>query len=111
MSSQVNGFPGHKVVDFEQRSDEETEFDSDPVDRKKISCQGASRSGFCPIFHVTSGSPCTMTFPTPATSVTPADSVDPASPPRDPDRDVAGLSPGRLMWRRFRRDRTGVVAG
>ncbi|MFO7253015.1 MAG: ABC transporter permease [Actinomycetes bacterium] len=52
-----------------------------------------------------------MTFPTPATSVTPADSVDPASPPRDPDRDVAGLSPGRLMWRRFRRDRTGVVAG
>jgi len=55
-----------------------------------------------------------MTFPTPATSAgpaDPADPVDPATTPRDPDRDVAGLSPGRLMWRRFRRDRTGVVAG
>ncbi|GGM64297.1 ABC transporter permease [Thermopolyspora flexuosa] len=54
-----------------------------------------------------------MTFPTPATSAGPADPVDPVDPattPRDPDRDVAGLSPGRLMWRRFRRDRTGVVA-
>lgn len=52
-----------------------------------------------------------MTFPTPTTPVTHEDATEPATPgPQPPDRAMAGHSPGRLMWRRFRRDRTGVIS-
>lgn len=32
------------------------------------------------------------------------------TPPDEPGGGVIGRSPGQLMWRRFRRDRTGVVS-
>jgi len=51
-----------------------------------------------------------MTFPTPTTSATPADAAEPAPAPGASDRSVVGRSPGRLMWLRFRRDRTGMIS-
>ncbi len=52
-----------------------------------------------------------MTFPSQATTDTPPDAVDTAKTvPAAPGRSVTGRSPGQLMWRRFRRDRTGMVS-
>ncbi|MEV5409092.1 ABC transporter permease [Thermopolyspora sp. NPDC052614] len=52
-----------------------------------------------------------MTFPSHATTDTPPDAVDTATTaPATPSRSVVGRSPGRLMWLRFRRDRTGMVS-
>ncbi len=52
-----------------------------------------------------------MTFPSQATTDTPPDAVDTAKTvPATPGRSVTGRSPGQLMWRRFRRDRTGMVS-
>ncbi len=52
-----------------------------------------------------------MTFPS---QIATEPGIDPADPAPTPDGEgvpVVGRSPGRLMWRRFRRDRTGVVSG
>lgn len=54
-----------------------------------------------------------MTFPSPAPSPAAADTAEDAAGSAGPARSapaIAGRSPGRLMWRRFRRDRTGVVS-
>jgi peptide/nickel transport system permease protein len=52
-----------------------------------------------------------MTFPTQATADTPPDAVEAAKTvPGATGQSVTGRSPGQLMWRRFRRDRTGMVS-
>lgn len=54
-----------------------------------------------------------MTTPSqPATAEAGPDSATavPAPEPGLPEEGIAGRSPGQLMWRRFRRDRTGVVS-
>ncbi|GAA2471111.1 ABC transporter permease [Streptomyces thermolineatus] len=48
-----------------------------------------------------------MSSPTEAAASVPSPLPPAPSPPPGP---VTGRSPGRLMWRRFRRDRTGVVS-
>lgn len=48
-----------------------------------------------------------MTSPTEAAASVP---LPPPSAPTPSPGPVTGRSPGRLMWRRFRRDRTGVVS-
>ncbi|WP_169944761.1 ABC transporter permease [Microbispora sp. H11081] len=50
-----------------------------------------------------------MTFPSSTTTDDAADSVD-ATPPAGSDPAIVGRSPGQLMWRRFRRDKTGVIS-
>ncbi|MEW9527976.1 ABC transporter permease [Microbispora sp. NPDC049125] len=50
-----------------------------------------------------------MTFPSSTTTDIAADAPDAASPAGSGPA-IVGRSPGQLMWRRFRRDRTGVVS-
>ncbi|MBP2702385.1 ABC transporter permease [Microbispora sp. RL4-1S] len=50
-----------------------------------------------------------MTFPSPATTGARTGAGGDAGHP-EPAVAVTGRSPGRLMWRRFRRDRTGVAS-
>ncbi|WP_203970824.1 ABC transporter permease [Planotetraspora silvatica] len=52
-----------------------------------------------------------MTFPSSTAAETGSDAVDTvAAAAAGPSAAVVGRSPGQLMWRRFRRDRTGMIS-
>ncbi|MCT9930693.1 ABC transporter permease [Planotetraspora sp. A-T 1434] len=51
-----------------------------------------------------------MTFPSPATTATATDADDSVTGVAEPAPAIVGRSPGQLMWRRFRRDKTGVIS-
>jgi peptide/nickel transport system permease protein len=51
-----------------------------------------------------------MTFPSSATAETGTDAVDSVAAAAGSAVAIVGRSPGQLMWRRFRRDRTGMAS-
>ncbi|MEZ0071891.1 ABC transporter permease [Planotetraspora sp. GP83] len=51
-----------------------------------------------------------MTFPSPATTASATDAADSVTGTPEPAPAIVGRSPGQLMWRRFRRDKTGMIS-
>ena len=51
-----------------------------------------------------------MTFPSQVTAELGSDPADPTATPGAAGAPIVGRSPSRLMWLRFRRDRSGVTS-